>query len=415
MPPPPDTAEARVRALLRAVERGEGVEEAARSLLLRPLGEDAIETDPGLPPSLSDLARGALDGSLPPEVILEGLRRWLPPPEAPRYDIGGRLGRGGMADVLLAVDAHMHREVAIKRLRGDLTTPGRVTRFLQEAQIIAQLEHPNIVPVYDVGFEEDGRPWFVMKRVRGRSIAELLADGDLGSTRRRLDILCKVCDAVAFAHSRGVLHRDLKPGNVMVGAYGEVLVMDWGLAKVVAQPQDPDAARPVETDTPDPTGYGQVRGTPAYMPPEQARGDVDRVGQQADVYAIGALLYALLAGVAPYAGDDPFEILAAVQSGMMEAPNQRADAADIPEELEAVILKAMAFDPEARYPDVLTLRAELQAWIDGRPLASVDYTRQELLRKWAWRNRFRLRIAAAAAALVLVAVLGVVVAVLVAR
>ncbi len=312
------------------------------------------------------------------------------------------IGRGGMGVVLQATDPDLHREVALKILQGETQARREALRqFLIEAQLTGQLEHPNIVPVHELGTLADGRPYFSMKLVRGRSLSEVvgaLSAGDQAIRReftrtRLLTDFLKICDAVAFAHDRGVVHRDLKPANVMIGAFGEVLVMDWGLAKIVGA----DATLEVGSGSGDAwaeyfseqdrTIEGHVVGTPAYMSPEQARGDVASVGIASDVYALGAILYEILTRTKPFRGESVAAILEAVRSGALEPPSTRAPAAGVPAELEAVVEKAMALQPAGRYATVVAMRADIEAYLDGRLLSAARYGPLQLLVKYARRHR----------------------------
>ncbi len=245
---------------------------------------------------------------------------------AGRYELGPELARGGMGVVHRAVDRPFDREVAIKLLSPRLVGTPAADRFLDEARITGRLQHPSIPPVHEVGVLPDGNPYLVMKLIRGRTLADEVAAAPRPSGRaevgpagldddrerdavdfrdRLLRAFEQICLAVAFAHSRRVVHRDLKPQNVMVGAFGEVQVMDWGLAKELAAPARPDAGAAEPGDGPeDRTRVGDVVGTPAYMPPEQARGENDRVDERADVFALGGVLCAILTGAAPYQGPE---------------------------------------------------------------------------------------------------------------
>ncbi|MBN4055061.1 serine/threonine protein kinase [Acidimicrobium ferrooxidans] len=238
-----------------------------------------------------------------------------------RYTITGHLGAGGMGEVLQVRDEDVGREMAAKVILGAATGPA-LAKFIQEAQITGQLEHPNIVPMHELGMTEDDRVYFTMKRVEGETLEELLdaERKDEGGRRRYLikllNIFLKICDAIAFAHSRGVIHRDLKPANIMVGRFGEVQLMDWGLAKVIGQvgeatsaegrpALDVSSGRFAPEHTPLATLAGSVMGTPAYMPPEQARGEVEKFGCLTDIYSLGALLYEILTLEPPYVGTEP--------------------------------------------------------------------------------------------------------------
>src|SRR5262249_29801258 len=237
------------------------------------------------------------------------------PPDTPPYRFEAFLGRGGMGDVWRGYDTMLAREVALKVLREPVFGDGGArVRFEEEARYVSQLEHPSIVPVYDLGELPDGRPFFVMKLINGQTLAELLA---LRATpaedlSRWVEVFEQVCAAVAFAHARDVIHRDLKPSNVMLGEFGEVLVMDWGIAKALAARPEPAPVPPAPvllspslggaaTDPGGPeTLPGQARGTPAFMAPEQARGEASRVGKASDVFGLSGILCVTLTGQPPY-------------------------------------------------------------------------------------------------------------------
>lgn len=316
----------------------------------------------------------------------------------PRYVFGSILGEGGMGRVYQAHDHQLRRDVAIKVLKGGGVVA--VDRFLAEAQVTAQLQHPNIPPVHEVGRLADGRPYFAMKQVRGESLDVWMQRGP--SMEERVDVVRRVCDAMAFAHDRGVIHRDLKPANVMVGAFGEVVVMDWGLARPIGaaagEALDVERFERSELRTRD----GNVAGTPAFMAPEQAAGRLAELDARSDVYAIGAVLYQLVSGVLPYEGE-PDTVLAAVRAGKLVGP--RARTPSVPRELDAVVRKAMAARPDDRYPSALALRADLDAWIGRRPLVYVRSSLGERLGKWAARHRGAVRTAGAVGAAAAVALL----------
>jgi WD40 repeat protein len=302
-----------------------------------------------------------------------------------RYSLGETLGEGGMGVVRRGLDTRLGREVAIKVLTHQNATAH--ARFVAEAKVTAALEHPNVVPVHDIGVDEDGRPFLVMKWVRGRSLSALTGHLDQHDA---LDTFRKVCDAVAFAHARGVLHRDIKPENVMVGEFGEVTLLDWGLAYSMGRA---------------PEGGSQVAGTPAYMAPEQVAGALNALDVRTDVYGLGAVLYELMVHAPPFAGPTK-EVLALVRQGELPAPRRRRP--EISREIEAIILRAMSPKPEDRYPSVLALRADIDAVLAHRPLVGVRSTWGERLTKWATRHRSAVRAAgavgAAALALLLVGV-----------
>ena len=257
-----------------------------------------------------------------------------------RYPVVRELGAGGMGAVLCVRDPELRREMAAKVAldRADAA----LDKFVREAQVTGLLEHPGIPPVHELGRSADGRVYFTMKRVEGHDLAAVIQDLRAGAARptitERLEIFLKVCDAVAFAHSKDVIHRDIKPANIMVGAFGEVLVMDWGLARVLGHhdaDHGPTSSRDGHGDgDPLATLEGTVMGTPAYMPPEQAGGEIGRLDARSDVYALGALLYELLTFEPPYAGPTAFAVLAQVLDGPPVPPRERAPARDVPWELD---------------------------------------------------------------------------------
>lgn len=275
-----------------------------------------------------------------------------------RFQTQRRLGRGGMASVLHAYDPVLGRHVAIKLLHGSLVRqPGELDAFVREARLTAQLEHPNIVPVYEiaVGPESD---WacFAMKLVDGVSLGKKLAELRERRLEARvlsslLELMLKVCDAVSYAHSRRVLHLDLKPDNVMIGSHGQVYVMDWGIAVRCTQAED---GRLVPQDR-----HGSVRGTLAYMAPEQLDRELAEVDQRADVYGLGAILYELLSGRAPFVPQGDGEDHARLQAHVVEDPLARG-MPGLPPGLVQVAMRALAREPAQRYANVSELRAELE-------------------------------------------------------
>jgi serine/threonine-protein kinase len=312
----------------------------------------------------------------------------LPAGDSSRYTLGALLGHGGMGEVLLATDEHIGREVAVKRIRATDPSSEELSRFVREARVQGRLEHPAVVPVHDLGVDRDGRPYFVMKRLSGTDMSELLRRLGAGAEademdRRRLLLraFVDVCLAVEFAHSRGVIHRDLKPANIMLGDFGEVYVLDWGVARAVSDgdaPGDPEApgsavepaadggaaaaippsgVHDLGLDTGD-TRVGTVLGTPPYMAPEQLVGE--RAGSAADIYALGCILYEIAAGAQLHArtravGDAFVQIDA--------RPSQRR--LDAPPELDAICERATRVAPAERYPSARALGNAVQAFLDG--------------------------------------------------
>jgi serine/threonine-protein kinase len=291
----------------------------------------------------------------------------LPPPgDGGRYRFGELLGEGGMGEVLLAHDEHIGRDVAVKRIRATEPTAEELSRFVREARVQGRLEHPAVVPVHDLAVDRDGRPFFVMKRLSGTTMHELFgrlragdeAD-DAGTRRRLLRAFADVCLAVEFAHSRGIIHRDLKPANIMLGDFGEVYVLDWGVARAMTEVDPGSDASPLAAglalDTGD-TLVGTVLGTPGYMAPEQLAGD--RAGPAADVYALGCILYEIVAGVPLHAQGRSLDA-----SHPVARPSARRP--DAPPELDAICERATQVDPPARFGSARALGAAVQAFLDG--------------------------------------------------
>ena len=311
-----------------------------------------------------------------------------------KYGVLGEIGRGGMGTIYLAEDRVLGRRVALKVVSTGASDPAAAARMLREARVIARLEHPGIVPVHDAGTLPDGRMFYAMKRVDGRRLDEVALDGE-APLPDRLRVFQKVCEAVAFAHAHGVIHRDLKPENVMVGPFGEVLVMDWGVAKVLEEAAEPPAAANAVSATA--TSEGTVLGTPAYMAPEQAAGQADRVGPAADVYALGALLHFLLTRRPPF-DDETAGRRARGETGLSPGPVQSSEG-PLPPSLVAIAGKAMEAEPTARYPSVEDLAADVARYLDGsRVLAHRETPGQKAARIFA---RYRTPILLIAAYLVM--------------
>ncbi len=262
--------------------------------------------------------------------VLDHLRRVTDDPDltGTKYELLEPIGRGGMGAVYRVNDNELGRQVAMKVLAAPDPSGELTARLLLEARFLARLEHPGIVPVYDAGVLPDGRPYCVMKHVRGQHFDEWLTNGP--SRTAALELVARICETVAFAHAHGVIHRDLKPANIMVGEYGEALVMDWGVAKEVGAPDARSSPSP--SSSPELTGHGTIVGTTSWMAPEQARGEA--ADQRSDVHALGKLL-------AHVAGDDA-------------APS-----------LSAVCARATAAEPADRYPTADALARDIRRYLDG--------------------------------------------------
>jgi WD40 repeat protein len=347
-----------------------------------------------------------------------------------RYEIRHEHARGSHARVLLAFDRHTGREVALKEplatAPSGLPADERAHRFLREARTTAQLDHPHIVPVHEIGRSADGAPFYTMRFVRGETLAARLRScHGLAERLRLLGPFWDVCRAVAFAHRRGVIHRDLKPANCMVGEHGETVLLDWGLARgrgaaepaitasavdVVEAPAETTAAPPTAGADADAaaTATGTLLGTPSYMSPEQAAGDPAAVDERADVWGLGAMLYEVLTGAPPFAGPDPLLVLHRVRT--QAVPPVRARCADAPPELAAIAEKALARAPAARYPDAGALVEDVDAYMTGGRVRAYAYRVRDVVRRLVARHRA----AAVAAATVLVVVVAALVAVTVA-
>ncbi len=317
-----------------------------------------------------------------------------------RYGQAELIAVGGMKRILKVLDRHGNRHVAMARLHEDASDL-LFDPLIREARLTALLEHPNVISVHDVGVDKEGKPYFTMDLKAGDGLdvvlQKALADGG-SPLSDRLDIFLKVCDAITYAHSRDVIHLDLKPANIQVGHYGEVLVCDWGLGKLIGGTDEIDDDELLNPDLlSGMTMYGQVKGTPGYMAPEQIRGE-DR-DKRTDIYALGALLYAVLTCRPPLAGDTDTMLQAAV-SGDIVPPTERGNG--VPESLSAVVMKAMALEPADRYPSVSDLITDVRAFLGGfSPVAHESGLSTEFLLFYR-RNRVSCNLAAAFVAMVVV-------------
>jgi serine/threonine-protein kinase len=318
-----------------------------------------------------------------------------------RFRILRLLARGGLGEVFIAHDEELHREVALKAIqRESATSADSRSRFLLEAEVTGRLEHPGIVPVYGLGLDADGRPFYAMRFIRGESLKEAIGRFHQDEPtcrslafRELLGRFVDVCDAIEYAHSRRVLHRDLKPANIMLGPYGETLVVDWGLAKVAGRVETGSASsteegtlRPASAGDSDATMPGAWIGTPAFMSPEQAEGRQDLLGPSTDVYSLGATLYHLLTGQLAFDDPDVFVTLRKVREGKFLRPGAINPRVATPA-LEAVCLKAMALRPDDRYPSARALADDLKHWLADEPVSAYSEYWPLQLARWSRRHR----------------------------
>ncbi len=335
-----------------------------------------------------------------------------------KYTVVKKLSEGGMGEIYLATETDLHRELAFKVMKDKLKNdPAAFLRFIEEAQITGQLEHPNIVPIHEIGIDPDGRLIFTMKLIRGKSLKTIINEekeyfvtNSASSTdtnasasdsskqplsiNEKINIFLKVCDAIAFAHSKNVIHRDLKPDNIMVGEFGEVVVMDWGLAKTIGAKNAADdiIAKNIKTVrgtlkvAADMTTDGSFLGTPAFMSPEQAEGAIEKIDKLSDVFALGAVLYNLLTLEYIYDAKTVEQILVQAATGAIKPARQRARFAKIPKELNAIIMKALSFDKAKRYQSVNELKQDLKAFLNSEKISAYKGSAFEKLVKWSKRH-----------------------------
>ncbi len=386
----------------------------------------AIQPDRSILEGLADVGSPAIDATLAHFGSGLGSTDAAPTDQTGSYAIGPSTShgqrfrvlrphaQGGLGAVYVALDGELNREVALKEILGhhadDATTR---LRFLLEAEITGGLEHPGIVPVYGLGSHPDGRPYYAMRFIRGDSLKEAIADFHADETlkhdpgkkamalRGLLGRLIDVCNAIGYAHARGVLHRDIKPSNIILGNHGETLVVNWGLAKASGHHEpgrtDERTLMPSSGGGSADTLPGSAIGTPAYMSPEQAVGDVDHIGPASDVYSLGGTLYCLLTGKTPHEGKDFGTILRDIHKGNFPAP--RTLDPSIPRPLEAVCLKAMATSSEDRYPSCRAMADDLERWLADEAVSAWREPWPVRARRWASRRRTLVTVAVGTTAL----------------
>lgn len=362
------------------------------------------------------------EGGLP-ETLAEVEAHGVPvePAGLPGHSVERLMASGGMGAVYAARQHSLEREVAVKVMTRRADRPEMVERFRREAWILGRLEHPNIVPIHEVGVDAEGRAFYSMKLVKGRTLQAILndlRDMEAGTLRAfplnaRLGIFLKMCDALAFAHSHGTIHRDLKPENIMVGAFGEVLVMDWGLAKILkekcrgldAEPEN-DQGHSTSPESLARTLDGSVMGTPQYMAPEQALGQMDQIDERSDIFSLGGILYAILTLRPPVEGITLHEVLERVRTGSIPPPpfiqdgNRAATAGStgpmerpalvakrVPAALSAVVMKSLQRDKALRYASVAALRADIEAYLAGFATSAEEASPWKQLTLWVRRHR----------------------------
>lgn len=358
--------------------------------------------------------------TLPQEMeINSGLGDW----SHEKYLLKDEIGRGASGRVVLAKDNHIGREIAVKELLKDRRPeflrkkkPGYyiniMKRFLREARITGQLEHPSIIPVHEIGAKDDGTLYYTMRRIQGKTFHLEINAAD--TTDKKLKLLphfIDVCNAVAYAHSMGVIHRDIKPDNIMVGPFGETFLVDWGIAKAPNLPEikDPDSVdmtNSIDSGVKiDATLVGSVIGTPSYMPPEQAAGKIDEVDERSDIYSLGAVLYRMLTGTRPFASNNVYKTINETIKGKLKHVTELNP--EVPPEIAEVAMKALSREKEDRYSSASEITSEINSWMSGGKVSVYNYSSMELLKKFYNKNK-KLSFALFALSLVVILALTVV-------
>lgn len=360
-----------------------------------------------------------MDASIPIGSRFQSVRSFASSGKDSRYSIIKTHAKGGLGEVFIAEDLDLHRRVAVKEIqRFAADDPESRARFLLEAEITGRLEHPGIVPVYSLGASEDGRPYYAMRFIQGESLKEAIESHHTKKFptpsekavefRQLLTRFVAVCQAVAFAHDRGILHRDLKPANIMLGKFGETLVVDWGLAKVLGKSTSDvssvSALIPKGKDDSSETRHGAVVGTPAYMSPEQARGEVDGLGPTSDIYSLGATLFSIVTGERPVQGQSTAELLRNVREGKTELTGRSLKGANLP--LLAICRMAMARESTHRFPTALALAADVERWLADEPVEAYRESTMAQVRRWIKRHTTAVSTASAALLVLILALAG---------
>ena len=371
--------------------------------------------EPSLPGSAAGTHQRRVDatGAPPPGAY---------PPVAPemrsgRYRLKKFHAKGGMGEIWLAEDCDIGRSVALKKMRGK-PSADQQDQFLREAQITGQMEHPGVVPIHELGTDEKGKPFYVMKFIQGRTLSDVIAEyhaaavgarsGDQAPTGSRevqglrlLQLFLNLCQTVAYAHSKGVIHRDLKPDNVMVGDYGETLLLDWGLAKPLGQPDEPvtpGSTRFSYSGESLATQAGSIKGTPTYMSPEVAEGRIADVDKVSDVYLLGGILYHILTGKRPREATNVFELIRLARTVPPVPPRKLIPT--VSRELDAICQKALSLRKEDRYQTATALAEDVQRYLAGEPVSA--YRENFWERAWRWARRHRVALGRSAVVLFVV-------------